>query len=771
MLPVALWWLWAEVLGLVMLPFTFALFRNLPDRGYAFSKAVGLLTLGYLLWLAGSLHILPNTSLSIFLLLALLAAGSAFLLHRRVGDFLAIMRGQIGYILAAEAVFATFFLGWALLRAYTPSIAHTEQPMDFAFLNATYRSRYFPPLDPWLSGFSISYYYFGYLLSAMMSKLTGIAPAYGYNLALALFAALAALGAFGLVYNLVRRPDGSFRRAVAFGIVAAALLLVVSNLEGVLELIYARGWGPPRGWEILGISGLNAPYTSPHWYPAEHWWWWRATRILDGGSTISEFPFFSFMLGDLHPHVMALPFTLVTLGMGVNLFFEPAWARIRPHLPYLLALCLALGGLAFINVWDFPTYFVLILGLLLLRTYLGARASFPWRRSLALFGIILAGSLVLYLPYYLTARGLFAKGILPAVTQESSPFQLFLIWGLFLFIALSFLGIQSGALRRAGALKVRGFLTSTYPFWALLGLWLAAATAYILVRGEGGGWDLMIKMGQVLPWLAILSLALFLIRARLRRAREGWGDDSSFMALLLLFLGFLIIAGVELFFVLDVFGNRMNTVFKLHYQAWTLLALASGFGLYYISHAWAGLGRSLGRGLWWAGLGLFLVASLAYTFAAPWTKTGAFAGPPTLNGLSQLEREEPEKYRAIQWLNENVSGAPVILTAPSNEWDYSAIMVSASTGLPTVLGWPDHELQWRGSRKLFLGRREDMDLIYATQDVALARQLLKKYSVRYIYVGPEERRRYGAESLAKFDAFLEVAYPSDGVTIYRVVEG
>ncbi len=762
------------MLGLMALPLALYLFRNLPDRGYAFSKAIGLLVLGYLLWLSGSLGVLSNTRTSIFVLLGLMAVASGLLFLRRRQEFLLSLRRLLPYVLAAEVLFAALFAGLALLRAYTPGIYHTEQPMDFAFLNATYRSRTFPPVDPWLSGHSISYYYFGYLLSATVSKLTGIAPASAYNLSLAMFFALSGVGAFGLVFNLVRWLKSSWRGAIASGVAAAFLLLVASNLEGALEMAYARGWGSPRFWESLGISGLNAPYSSTEWFPTGNWWWWRATRILDGGNSISEFPFFSFMLGDMHPHVMALPFALVALGMGFNIFSEPSPLRLRSHLILLAALAWLLGGLAFINTWDFPTYLAISLGLIGLQCYsipLKKGQGFPLRRFLFFAGLLLAGSVGLYLPYYLSARGLFAQGVLPVVTQGSSMFHLLLIWGLFLFVCLSFLGTQVGGLRREGELGWRRFLFASLPFLALLALWLAMAGVYIAVEDKGGASDLVRKTGQVAPWLALLALLLLLLRVRARRAREGKGDDSSLLASGLIFVAFLIIAGVELFFVLDVFGSRMNTVFKLYYQAWTLLALASAFGLYYVGRVWARPPGRWARGLWWGGVAILAAASLVYTAAAPWGKTGAFSGRPTLNGLSQLEAWEPERFKAIQWLNSNVEGTPVIVTAPNDEWNYSTILVSSATGLPTPLGWPDHERQWRGSYALFQDRRQDIETLYQTRDAGQASALLDKYAVSYVYVGPTERQKYPAESLAKFDALLEVAYSGPGVTIYRVRRG
>ncbi len=226
----------ALVLGLLALPLTFRTFRSLPDRGYAFAKVLGLLLVSYLLWLAGLVRVLPNTRGSIALILALLAMLSLYLFWGRRREMARYLSENRRLIIVTEVLFLAAFLLWAGVRALNPDIAGTEKPMDFAFLNAIMRSVYFPPYDPWFSGQAISYYYFGYLMMGVMTKVTGVAPGIGFNLALALLFALTATGAFSLVHNLVRGAGGGARAAMGFGLAAAALLLFSRNLLTVLEV-------------------------------------------------------------------------------------------------------------------------------------------------------------------------------------------------------------------------------------------------------------------------------------------------------------------------------------------------------------------------------------------------------------------------------------------------------------------------------------------------------------------------------------------------------
>jgi uncharacterized membrane protein len=175
--------------------------------------------------------------------------------------------------------------------------------MDFAFLNAILQSQHFPPEDPWLSGHTISYYYFGHFMMALLIKLTSLSSPVGYNIAVSFIPALLAVASFGLLFNLVQLSGGGLKTSLGFGLVAPALLILTGNLEGILELIHSQGWGSDGFWSWAGIKGLDGVSNSTATvFPKQPWWWWRATRVIDtvvdGQSldyTITEFPFFSFL--------------------------------------------------------------------------------------------------------------------------------------------------------------------------------------------------------------------------------------------------------------------------------------------------------------------------------------------------------------------------------------------------------------------------------------------------------------------------------------------
>jgi YYY domain-containing protein len=776
-----IWWLAVELLGLIALPFTVVLFKKLPDRGYAFGKALSILFVSFLLWIAAYAHILPNSRWAIILIIAVLALGSLFLAIRRRNEIASFISQNRRVIIATEAIFLLSFVLLAVMRAYNPDILFGEKPMDFAFLNGILRSDYFPPNDPWLSGYSISYYYFGYLMMATLTKLTGIAPGVAFNLSLALIFALTTIGAFSIVYNLVKMSWGGMRAAIGFGLVAAGFLVILANLEGVLELFHAHGLGSDGFWSWVGIKDLDNPYHSASWYPTDHWWWWRSTRVIDTLSngvsldyTITEFPLFSFLFADLHPHLMALPFVLLNLAFCLEVFSTPtalglAW--LKRNWPKLLVFALCLGSLGFINTWDLPTYtFIFVAAALIAAYWARGKIDLELLTNVGMFALALGGfALLFYLPYYIGLQTQ-VQGVSYVGDVDTRPFHFLIFWGLLLFATISFILAQAWRVLRRKLPSWKEGAGSVLLLLVPLAVW----AIWALVKGA----DVSIpeKLWHLLPLLVISALALLIIirKSQTMKKSEDEGEKAPLFVLLLLFTGFLLTVGCELFFVDDIYGagyERMNTVFKLYYQVWVFFAIGSAFGLYYLGRRWsaATIRRKLARHSWWGVCALLIACSLIYPVAATITATNSFSREPTLDGLAFVERSNPSESEAIKWLSDNVGGAPVIVEAAGGFFtDY--FRVSARTGLPTILGCPNHELQWRGSDRDFRGREEDINLIYQSEDVSQVESLLEKYDVTYVYVGHLEREQYGMDIGEKFASFMDVVFENEGVTIYQVGE-
>lgn len=858
MVPVILWWLVIQLLGLVALPLTWRLFARLPGRGYPFAKALGLLLVSYLLWLGASFGLLPNDLGGVILALFVVAGVSAWLgrdAWRRSPDgvqpLLVWLRANRWLVLATELLFLAIFAGWAVFRAYTPDIAGTEKPMELAFINGVLRSRLFPPQDPWLSGYGISYYYFGYVMLAVLIRLTGVLPEVGFNLGVALWFALVMLGAFGVMVALVgsvgtRNPevadDAPQGRGIRYGLLGALFVGVLGNLQGIIDSAYQRGLLAEKFVRWLDIKGMMEIAPTGGW-TGGFWWWWRASRVIHdkdllGNSVevIDEFPFFSFLLGDMHPHVLALPFALLAIGLALNLLLEArSWkfeaqssaAEGKSNLQFLVSSFwtflsnltglgapgvilypLALGALGFLNTWDFPIY--VGLATLAMGTGLALRDGLTWGtvgRALAAgvwFGFL---GWLLYLPFYMGFQSQLG-GILPNLLFPSRFSQFFVMFGLFLVVAAFFLALSS---RGQGRAVLRGAL-AVVP-WALLlpvlllavivlGLAILpggrlfvqevlnnpAVQANISDRALAGLLGLVVRLRLATPWtwlvLAVLiAWAVGLLRAALQRvggeallhvSPSLYLPVTDLFAVLLIGLALILTLVPEFVYLRDLFGNRMNTVFKFYYQAWAMLGLASAYGVSRLAQ------RSAPLGLKVPGLALVTVLALAglwYPLAATPSKADNFrvdpaSGDPrpTLDGLAYLRRDDPAQMAAIEWLRANVAPDAVVVEASGGSYS-AAARVSMATGNPTLLGWDFHERQWRGNDgydKLATGRPEALDRIYRSARPEDLPALLDEWGVDYVYIGAQERAKYGVGDavLARFDRALKRVYDQDGVRIY-----
>ncbi len=910
MVETLLWWILLELIGLAVFPIAYRFFRNLPDRGFAFSKPLGLLLIVYPFWLLTSLGFLQNTQGDIAFVALVLAGASWFLFvlfpperwrrskaqitatdhveltadaanedetdgkqkpkvekgalfrseavsasaalsgagvsravpvsaaetkpgtkkkpvdqprapvethdfsgmpESSAGDSSPIdwLRRHVGLVLATELVFTVAFFGWALVRAYMPDITATEKPMDFAFLNGILQSRHFPPLDPWLSGYAISYYYFGYLIIAALTMLSGMASSVAFNLAVALLFALAATGAFGLAYDLIAGAQGvspiaSLRqarltestRAIVFSLFAPIFLVVMGNLEGLLEAVHARGWGNQAMWNWIDVKGLTEAPITNSFVPTDNWWWWRASRVVHDvarGQTqevIDEFPQFSFLLGDMHPHVLALPFAFLALAVGLKLFKDSKF-NLRNAWAEFLLIALVIGALPPLNFWDVVPYgFIAVVAFAAARYRVRNRWEGGATRDVAKFVAALAAAgLVLYLPFYVGFQSQ-AGGLLPVLFVKTRLHQYLLMFGLFIFVFVTFLARlvyeHRTDLARVWAARTAPVLAVLLAFpvaVAALALGLLAVSAPLREQAREAFPNAPGNLAQNLlsayfgpllsdPWLYILLvllLATVVVLLRLRVIDLALFDTSTSFTLLLVFTGLLLTLGPEFVYLRDVFATRMNTVFKFYYQVWALFSVAAAFGVYYLAQRLAGLGRAV----WFAGLASLLLAGLIYPALAIPSRVGEFAGTPTLDGLAWISRFNPGDYGAIQWLDRNAPRGSVILEAPGDEYSYGN-RISMATGLPTVLGWFGHENQWRGSTDLFkndakgIDRPADIARIYQTTDVTEALTYMDKYDISFVVVGDSERTKYGlsAPQIEKFGKALALVYQNGNLRIY-----
>ncbi len=815
------WYLLTTLIGWLAWPLAFRLLPGLPDRGYTFSRALGLLLVGYTFWLLTALGFLRNTSGGILLaMLIVLGVGLwAYATRPNKSERLTVwLTDNTRFVLLAEGLFLLAFTGWALVRAYNPEIAGTEKPMELAFLNGVRNSETFPPRDPWLAGYAISYYYFGYVIIAMLAKLSGVATSIAFNLGIALLFALTLLGSYGVIYNLLAARqtaarEGAHQPSLVAGALLGPLFVgLLGNLEGFLELVRALNLSFVGAgfWRWLDILDINELPGTRLWPPEtwRFWWWWRASRVIHdrdaaglsiGLQPIDEFPFFSFLLGDMHPHVLALPFVLLALGLAFNALVQQQ--RLTRAQLALYVLCF--GGLAFLNTWDLPIYLFVLIGALVVRR-IRQRGCFD---VADLLGPLATGvtigilSLLAYSPWLVSFSSQ-AGGILPNAIFPTRLHQFAVMFGPFLAIIIWY-ALEQAIRRRPRTDWLSGALVSGILLFTLIGL-TAALSAVALrtsdlartfaitsagfsVEGKSAA-EVATLMPEALrviiqyrlshPLTPLLLAALLAVTLAALLAcplaepehRPPFSTATGF-ALLLIATGALLTLGPEFVYLRDNFGMRLNTIFKFYYAAWVLWGLAAA----YAANRLFARRTLLHRAVFPVLATLLTLAALAYPVLALPAKTGGFVRgpgqpPPTLDGIAYIRQQYPADYAGILWLQQNAAPDAVVLEAVGGAYSYYG-RVSTTTGLPTVMGWANHERQWRGPLydELAGTREQDVLEIYNTPNMLRAQELLSKYGVTYIFVGTLERNPQYASSvgISKFDQYLTAVYRAEGIAIYR----
>ena len=902
-----IWYLLTSFVGWIIFPFVFHLFPTLADRGYAFSRTMGLLLWGFAFWLLASLGFLYNNSGGLLFALGILILLSIiFYRSINIDDIKKWWTSNRRMVIIVEVLFIISFVFMAFIRSANPEIEGTEKPMELAFINAILHSPNFPPHDPWLSGYAISYYYFGYILIGMLAKLTGVPGNYAFNLGISLVFALSSIGAYGLVYDLLNhRFKEKASSTVYSALLGPLFVLIISNLEGFLHSLHSRGlfWSLDANgqytsafWSWLDINNLNVPPTEPlTWVPTQFWWWWRASRVLQDYNyagapleIIDEFPFFSFLLGDLHPHVLAIPFAFLAMVMALNIFLISSRGRMKQlHLKlnlrtiawiwvlvmatsllllvkgylalsltlvsmgiisllagitlawYLLPLigengwdvftkndiafkelnlplrinvttfliaAVIVGGMAFLNTWDVLVAIVLVAGAYTLGGIFirGDLELFPLLRDFTLMSLALGiTSIAIYLPFYLGFSPQ-AGGPLPNLIFPTRGAHLWVMFApllipIFAFLIYLLRHRQPTAKIKKAALLITLFILTLWALSFLLGIlivnlpevggievgsfylnFLAAPNSSALFKQaitrrlvSSGGWI-------TLTLLLIATVAVLLKLDNLKQEKDHTSivirkTDAFVLGLIL--VGAMLVLGAEFFYLRDQFGWRMNTIFKFYYQTWLLWAIAAAYSS-------AVLLKVL-KSHWSLIYSIILIAviftALVYPFLSVWSKTNGLHPNDgwTLNGTLYLDNRNPDEMAAIKWLQTAPPGIIAEAISPtggSYQWPPGYARVSTLSGLPTVLGWAGHESQWRGGNAEMGSRQADIEQLYCSRDINLTFDILERYNIRYIFIGPLEHSTYqpnGGSCPAglidsKFENSLVRVFQNGQVRIYEV---
>lgn len=812
-LTAAVWWIAVILLGWLAFPLAYITLSGLPDRGYALSRILSLLVISYLAWLPASVNLLPFTRTTLWLGVLLVGIVSIILLILRRGEIASFIKNNWRTLVLLEGLGVILYLFMIGIRLGNPDVWDViwggEKPMDLSYFTAVMKSTVFPPYDPWFAGGYINYYYYGFVFAGVLAKLLGIVPAVAYNLILPMLYSFTGLGVFSIAYNLVvyrqnkNLPDGqrqiqawwaSNKKPFIAGFLAVVLAMLVGNLAEIGVLLgawYNAGSAALENLPLIGtvartldggikiIGGEPAPI-----YPGD--WFWTATRAINAleGETapITEFPFFTFLYGDLHAHMISLPLQVLALGWSVGLALQdPNHDGGSSHwwisgLKWLVG-GLAIGVLRATNTWDWPTY--LVIGSL--------AVAFHEYRQAKTFDLRLIGQALLKILFLIALATIsfwpFAQNYGVGYSSLSlwpGSFtyvrNYLTIYGLFLFFVITFLILEFRALAQTWTQEgLQNFESFAKPLLVALLLYIVLLIL-LFIRGY---------------WIAPIVLTLIII-AGLLGLRPGIGEARRAVLILMsAALGLTLLVEIV---VLDGDIGRMNTVFKFYMQVWIMLSVASGAAAVW---SWDIIksGQTT-RKVWQAALiTLFFLAALYPLLAtqAKWQVRMNKDAPNTLDGMAFMPFVEygdtnyagqsvnislADDYDALLWMQRNIEGSPVIAEAHSgNPYRSIANRVAMYTGLPAIVGWDWHQRQQRAvvPGSLVSSRIQDVNMLYNTTDVQQALDILRQYNVTYIYLGELERAYYTPEGIDKFQqmvdsGLLQIVYQDDAVTIYKMSE-
>jgi YYY domain-containing protein len=784
------WYLFISLLGWAVYPLVRIGLAGLKDRGYPFTKLIGMLLFAVLAWIAGSLNIPVTRNLLIWVFIGLIAVnGLLFFFYRK--SILAEIKTNWKHILFIELLGLVFFTFFLLVRLGNPDLWHPwkggEKPMDFSYLNAVIKSTTFPPYDPWFAGGYINYYYFGFVIAGMPVKLLGIIPSIAYNLILPTFFSLVGLGAFSVGWNIIHRwlderveksIDDHPRKltvaqvALIAGLIAAIFVLVLGNL-GTIRMIW-------QGFQYLATNGQSIDNVSilQHWiwsfqgfikflggqnlkYPPGDYYWIPSRAIP--GEAITEFPYFTFLYGDPHAHMYALPISILAIAWALAMLLRK-WKWHEPGegkgwLNFLVTFFLgglAIGALRPTNTWDIFTY--LPLGIVAI-LYAGFKylkinpnpfrfISDFWKKLFIVLGsagLLVALAYLLYQPFsYWFAQGYNQVSIW---TGDYTPFWSYVThWGLFLFVSLTWIIWE---FRDWLATTPATSLKKLIPYQGLI--WAGGILLLLAII-------FMLTAGIEIAWLVVLMIFFSLLLT----LRPNYPEMRRVISFLIT-LGLTLTLVVELVYLKGDLG-RMNTVFKIYMQAWTILAIASAGSVIMLWPAIDRMWHESFRRIWLIALilligsaGLFTLLGTMdkirdrFTSNAPHTLDGMAYMPYTSYSDNGVTYSLGQDYKAIQWMQDNIKGSPVIVEGNETEYRWGT-RYTIYTGLPGVVGWNYHQRQQRGvvSSEPVQQRVDEVGEFYSTTDQGFVTNFLEEYNVKYIIVGLMEKAIYPPEGLQKF---------------------
>lgn len=859
------WYLALAVPGVLGLPLARRCLSALPDHGLTFARLVGSLAIATAYGLISTTGVIAAGWPSAIAATVLVAAVVALCLTgtgwAQVKDS---WRTHSRDVWISEAIFVVALAAGTILRAHHPDIMATGKPEEFALFNGLMRSAVWPPADPWLAGSVVAQPSFGWALIVYLTALTGMPAGVGFNLGVATVMALSASGVYAVVVTMIASlPAGSSPtrdsrsttspfsgKAQLWAVLAPVVILLTGNLYGVLALLHANGaladvtvvvpsvaaatseqagepgiaWTRQDLWSWLDTQGLVGPPASP---PPERltldpgfWWWYEAGRVINdrslsgrtmAASLTTMFPALAFILSDLEPQVLALPYELLALGIALGGTHRAVavTAERRPY-AWLIGAAGTFGALSATNLWSAPMFG----GLIVIAPVIGRACAGGWRNTLSIgrreivIGLAAAAlGLAAYSPHlaHLVRHGwqLSANLEFPTRSQQAAIALSPILWLMLIFV-LGYARIGGTALHwRQGIGAAAALLAGLFAL--SIGLTVLIGANPLQVAGSTLPGDfsqavsldvLVLRRGLDLWTTALPAFGLGVCVAGLagqsrqtieRSPAKPQSTHSQPPTYVLLLVAAACVALLipEWIYWKDETGSRAGTLTQLSFQAWILGGVGAWVGLWWIVQrlGWP-QGRSTSarrKALGPAVVMTTIVTALLVSSGLLYTVLAAISisktDPATLDGMAFFARIYPDDWAASQWLSRRAAADTVIVEAiGGDDWTTGTYSrVSMATGIPTILGWPGYEDKWRSGSLPDLHQREaDVIQLYTTSDPSELTDVLARYRIAYVVLGSIEHSTYGipadAAVLTGACGCLDVVFTQGSLTLLRFVE-
>ena len=718
------WWAIILMIGIGFMPLTAILFKGFKDRGWIFSKILGIAICGFLTWVPVCQGILRFTGMTclVITLLCIAANFVLFYFQKKSGKgWPTFGKEQLITILIEEVLFFAIFMTWTYIAGFRPAAYGTEKFMDFGFMAAMMRSSKLPAEDLWYSGEAINYYYGGQYYAVFLTKLTQTKVAETYNVMRTMLAAFA----FVVPYAIVEQIWSDFSKSkiskignklsIPAGILAGAAVSLAGNMHYVII---------GKIWPFLQSIGLMKPGDNSYWFP-------NSTRYLGhypavGDETIHEFPAYSFVLGDLHAHVVNVMYVLLVVGI-LYAFIKTTKKDDKDEVdykselmnPYIIILGFFIGIFQWTNYWDFLIYAVVanLVGIYQIILTNGLKWSKIIKIWLVRVAVLNFVSIIVALPFTILFKEMTTgQGLVGIAFNRSILWQWLIIWGLPLAVM--------------------------------------SALIFIVIKGYFNT-----RKSKAKEVAEKLKYNIF----------EHVNKQDGFICILgMCAIGLIVMP--EVVYVRDIYeasAARANTMFKLTYQAYMMFGMCMVYAIMRFITA-----KRKELKIFGVVSAICLLATICYIGSAVKGWFGDVFDSSRHQGLDATQFLENEEVfagdaPAIRWLQDTIKGSPVVLEANGDSYtDYCR--VSAMTGLPTIAGWYVHEWLWRSDTEKLNSRIADIESIYTTDNWDVLESLTKNYNVSYIFVGKLEREKFPDINHAMLRAMGEIAFEDGDTYIVKV---